>query len=277
MFGFSEEVNKLAYQVLRKYPDLLEYIRDQKYRINETGMSYRQVNSLDQVGLLNDTRKSDKNWRHFSLNDLFYLHVITQTRAFNTNNAQLEYLKKLFYSQTINYSKIGKVHTSEIALVALFTGLVPIGLVFYSDGEAVFTDNTEAAFVPIFKDIKDRKYIFFLLHESFKGRIEKTKQELLFQSKFDLKQFENDYSVRSITRKQRALLNILDNNNYSQITITKKADGGLLIKGENNVKGAKLTPEDVLKIFEQKEFGDIKVHKRKGEIASVRSTDVYKI
>jgi hypothetical protein len=146
----------------------------------------------------------------------------------------------------------------------------------FSDGDVILTDDPSTPMTLGFMDEKRRKFIFIMLHEIFKPIIKKLHEEVEF-TKLHLEEFENDYSVKPISRKQRMLLKIVEDNDYSQITISKKKNGGLLVIGEKSLDGVKLTAEDLLKVIDEQKFGNIEAHKRNGEVESLRLSDVYKI
>ncbi len=277
MIQFLEDIHSVIYAMLLKYPKLLDYIRDRRYRISDTELTYRQINSLDDARLLFTSRESNKEWRNFSLLDLFYLHVVNKTREFNTNNAQLKPLKALFYDASINYSVIGEVRYSEIALLSLILESIPMGILLYSDGDAILTDNMTLSMTPGALDIRGRTYIFIFLYETFKPYIMKLKEDKQFKSTFDLTEFEDAYQLKPLTKKQRAILKLVDDASYSKITIEKKENGELIIHAEESVGGQAITSEDLLKIFEQKDYANLKAVKRNGKIVAFKFKDTYKL
>lgn len=278
MINYSQQLKSLVNSVLVKNPTLLDYIRDRKYKRGDTGLTYRQVNSLDQSGLLKDTRDSNKEWRNFNLNDLLYLHLIRNARLFNTGNAQLKYLKAMFYEQTINFKNVGELTFSEIALVALLASeQVPVGILLFSDGDGIFTDDPSISFSVGYNDIKKRTFIFIMLYQTFKPTIDKMKAEEAFKRDFDLSGFEGMYSPKPVTRKQRTLLNLIEEGDYSEINISKKKDGSLVINATKTINDSKLTESDIMKIFDEKSFANIKISKRDSKVTSYRLEDVIKL
>lgn len=276
MITYSANFTNLVFRILSEQPGLLNYIREKRYKKADTGLDYRQLRTLDQAGTLPLNRKTEKEWRNFDLNDLLYIHILKEAKLLYAEEPMLKELKSAFYDSDFGFKDIGSVTISEIALIGLLTEIVPVGILIFSDGDIVLTDNPSTPMSVGFRDFKRRLFLFVMLHETFKPVIAALKKEAKFIS-FNLEQYENNYSIKPVSKQQRTLLRIIEDNDYTQITITKKKDGDLLVIGEKSVDGEKLTTEDLLKVINDTEYGDIHTHKREGKVKSVRLSDVYKI
>lgn len=277
MINLSHNADVLFETVVRKYPDLLDVIRKKKYTVKDTELSYRQLNSLDKSDLVENSRISEQNWRKFNLNDLLYLHIVNKMREFNTNNSQLRPMNELFYRQKINYVVVGEVLFTEEAIVTMLTGYVPIGILIFSDGQVILTDDPAITVKIGSTDPNRRSCIFIGLYETFKPYLKRVKEDPAFRKKYRFNEFENVYSTKLITKEERALLKIVSDNEYSQISIVKKPDGKLVVYAERSVDGTRLTAEDIMEVFQKQEFGDINVNKRDGRIQNLKVKDVFKI
>lgn len=81
---------KLADFVAKK-PD----IRDKKYDINKTAISYRTINYWESVGLLDDQRKEQGHgWRKFSIVDIVFISLINHLRNLGLSLEKLQNTKK---------------------------------------------------------------------------------------------------------------------------------------------------------------------------------------
>lgn len=67
MVNFSDKLISFAVATLKQYPELLSFIREEKYRAEDTNMSYRQLNSLEDAKLLRNNRASKKEWRNIQM------------------------------------------------------------------------------------------------------------------------------------------------------------------------------------------------------------------
>lgn len=277
MIHYSQNMQSLVQTVLSKYPALLDYIREKRYKHSDTGLTYRQVNSFDQSGLLKESRGSKKQWRNFSLNDLLYLHIISRARLFNTSNSQLRELRNMFYDQRLNYNNIGEISDSEIALIALLTGQIPVGLLIFSDGQAILTDDDSLSITLGYSDSQKRAFLFIMLYETFKPFISKAKNNKAFQSKFDLAEFDNSYSLKPIGKRQLTLLEAIEDGDYSDIKISKKVNGKLAITLSKTINSKNLTKADIGKLSEGKSFGSYKVTVHNNKSVSFRDEKIIHV
>lgn len=135
---------------LGKYDKYLKSIsEDRCFRVSDTKLTYRQINSLESGGLLPASREDTKGWRDFSYRDMVFLKIIVECRKFGLENAQLINLKDLFYK--IKIKKIDKKIKSGLTvgdycfyLVIANKQQVKIGI--SSTGDVVFTDKGEPRF-----------------------------------------------------------------------------------------------------------------------------------
>lgn len=273
MINYSQNLFSLTQAILKDNPSLLSLIRDKRYRIKDTGLTYRQVNSLDDSNLIRNSRKSTKEWRNFSLVDLLFLHYIKQSREFNTVNIQLEYLKKVFYESKRDLKGIGELYYSEIAVIALLTGLVPIGILLFSDGDAVLTDNPEISISMGMFDLKKRAYYFVMLYETFKPTIEKIKEEKDFKAYQNLDKYYNYYSTKPISYVERSILNVIEEKDYKSIKITKKPNGVIDIEYSVSKDAKGITKKELFEAIGGIQFGHSLINYEKGLPNSIVRTE----
>lgn len=281
MFNYTDKLINFTAKILKENPELLNYIREERYRADDTNISYRQINSLDEAGLLKDKRENKSGWRNFNLNDLLYLHIINQLRTdFNPNNSKIVNLKSKFYSESINIKDIGEVYNSEIALIGLLLEVVSVGVLVYSDGEIVLTDNESSPSFIFFggnKDPKGRSCLYLMLFSTFNPTIKKFKQEDTFREKFDLADYQDAYLAKPVNKKQRALLQVVEDKSYSTITIKKLKDGDLLVEAEEALDGNGITSKDMAKLIDEQKFGKFETVKRDGKIVAYKVKNTIKL
>lgn len=279
---YSDNLLSIVHKVLKENPTLLSIIRERKYKIADTGMTYRQLNVLDGVGLIDESRKSEKEWRTFNLNDILYLHLIRNLKGFGTRNDRIGYIQKLFYSKRLNLRGSGPKDTisisfSEIGLIGLLLQQVPIGILVFSDGDAVITDKPDIFFLDGYLDIKERSYLFIMLYETFRNEVVKFLEKENIQNKYDLEKYQDLYVAYPISPRDRKLLEFVKNNTYSKIVIEKKENGKFIIKGESISRNAKITPEDLMSMIYDKKYGDIRIHKENKGIDFIEEIDVDRV
>jgi len=272
MINYSHNLYSLTQAILKDNPSLLSLIRDKRYRIKDTGLTYRQVNSLDDSKLIRNSRNSTKQWRNFSLVDLLFLHYIKQSREFNTINIQLEYLKKVFYESKFNFTGIGEIYHSEMAVIGLLTGLVPIGILLFSDGDAVLTDYPDISISMGMLDLKRRGYFFHMLYETFKPIIKKIKEGKDFKPYQNLDKYTNYYSAKSVSYVERSILNVIEEKDYKSIKIIKKPNGVIDIEYLESKDASGITKKELFEAMGGVEFGKVAVSFEKNKPNTLERT-----
>lgn len=276
MITYSTSLKNLVYRILLAHPELLNYVRDEKYRKADTDLDYRQIRTLDQADILRPSRENEKEWRTFNLNDLLYIHILKEAKLLQANNFALKQLKEAFYEQTFGYKDIGQVSFSEIALIGLLTEIVPVGILIFSDGDVVLTDDPSTPITLGYFDSKKRKFLFIMLHETFKPYISRVKSDKNFKM-FKLDEFEDDYSIKPVTRSERKVIKALNDGECSKIIITKKPSGELLVETEEIKESSKLTYNDLKNVLKTLAFGGIEVTAEEGNLQHLKIKRKQKI
>jgi hypothetical protein len=70
-----------------------EYLTDKKYKVSDTGETYRVINSWSESGLLLDELGRENGWRKFSLSDLLWLQILKELRGLGLGLDKLKELK----------------------------------------------------------------------------------------------------------------------------------------------------------------------------------------
>jgi hypothetical protein len=237
----SHQVRYLFGEVCKKYPSILEEIRERRFTVGNTGFSSRNINTLDELGLLPKTRDSETQWRKFNLNDLLYIYIIEQCKKFNIDSKLLRSIQNLFYAETRNYKDFGEVTPTEESLIVMLTESVPINIKLYSAGVAIISD------IQAF-DINEalsKTAMYIDVYNTFNDQIQKFKSNADFKNKYDLTEFENGYFLKAIKPENARLLSIIQEKEYTKITITKKPNGKIEINGEKIAHAPRLTEKDI--------------------------------
>lgn len=188
------------------------------------------------------------------------------------DNSSLNGLKELFYEECTNYVQIGEVTASEQALVLLMSEIAPVLLQIFSNGYVNISDDQNLHL----KNMGKRSpAITLLLNVTFKDQLE-TFAKKHIGSKYDFKEFKDDYSIDTPKRKDNALSRIIKQKDYEKLVILKKKDGTLIVEAHGGMSST-LTEDDVKKLESEKEFGRIEKNYRKGKVVSAKTIDVYKL
>ena len=90
-----------------KFEEIRILINEKKYKVADTGLTYRQASYINK-NILEDDRENKQGWRKFSLKEVIYLSLVQELRLFGLNDNQLINLKKSFFSNKYksNFSSI---------------------------------------------------------------------------------------------------------------------------------------------------------------------------
>lgn len=98
-----------------KLKEFRNILNEKKYRVANTDLTYRQINSLDGNEILQDNRKEKKGWRKFSYKELIFISIIKELRSYGFIDEQFENLRDLFFKKSEEYF-------SDLALIAAYSG-----------------------------------------------------------------------------------------------------------------------------------------------------------
>lgn len=257
----SHQVQYLFQAICIKYPSLLNEIRERRYTVGDTGFSYRNINTLDELNLLPKTRDSETQWRKFNLNDLLYIYIIEQCKKFNIDSKLLRNIQNLFYAETTNYKEFAEVTPTEQALIVMLTESVPINIKLYSAGIAIISD-IQAFDI---NEVLSSTAMYIDVYNTFNDQIQKFKNNEEFKKKYDLTEFEDAYPLKAFKPKDAKLLNLLKDKEIYRVTITKKPDGSLEVIGEQSGNNPYLTMEDIKGLLGVGGYGKIEIGFEEGK------------
>lgn len=275
MINYSTQLKNLIQKIVSAKPELLDYIREDRYRIADTPFDSRQIRNLEKSNLLSTSRNSNKEWRMFNLNDLLYLHIINYAKLHNADKERLIELKRTFFEQTLNYQKIGEVSFSEIALIALLSELVPIGILMFDDGDIILTDDPQTPFSVGYSDTKQRTFMFIMLHSTFRPYIDDFQKDT--KSRFNFSEFEDDYRLKPLKRQESKVIKLLNNEEVSKITITKKQNGKLHVEGENLSKEGKITLNELEELVKGLGYANVEFDLEEGIFQNLKIRQKHRI
>src|SRR3989339_297000 len=97
---------------LANYPGLCNALNKKNFKVKDSLLTYRQINTLSKDGVIIESRKSDKEWRKFSFKEIIYLNLVKKFKDFGLTNKQLLNFKKFIleskeFEEAIAYAFIG--------------------------------------------------------------------------------------------------------------------------------------------------------------------------
>lgn len=233
-----------------------KFLNKKTFRVADTDLSYRQINSLDGNKIIKDTRKNKKNWRKFSFKELIFFLIIKELRQYGIKDEQLKSLRNVFFGSD------NSLHT-DFSLIKIFGG-IKIFLVF--DGEANVTFH-DIVFFDLMGGDNYKSFININLNEIVMGLWVKIgKKRIKYKNNFDL---TDVYSP-----KEQEIIKIIRNKEYRNITVKKSVGKGFIIKAE---RSAEFKEKDLMEAIKKKDFMEIKVVKRNGNIVNIKVEDTYKV
>lgn len=279
MINFSDGLCWKAIDSVEKHPEILEFIRKRRFRVSDTQLSYRQINSLEASDVLENSRENESGWRLFSLKDLLFLQMIANTRKYGVTNEMLKMLKEHLYLKKDD-SELFKskydIFYGEYAIIAILFG-VRVGWMLYEDGKSTFTDMEGLIMMNGGVKPESKSFLYLNVNEILKGVFRGSRIEKILPEQPSLADIIRSYMNSSLTEKEIEILDIIRNKDYTKITIVKKESGDVNVYGESQKDAKDIKEKDILKLFEDRSFSNIKVQKRDGKVVTYSIEDVYKI
>jgi hypothetical protein len=265
-------------KTIATYPESIEYVRRKQFRVSDTQISYRQINSLESSGVIDNSRSSENKWRLFSFIDLLHLQMILACRAYGVKNEQLLGLKQQFFEKEkviFRNKKEYRLFEGEYAILATFSG-IRVGWMLFENGNSFFTDMQGFIQHNGTKKPDSNSYLYLNINKILKDIFAKTKSDKLFRVPPSLFQILRHNNVFGLTKKEIDILDIIREESYSNITIKKKSNGTINVYGATQIDGNKINEEDMMKVFATMDYSNIKIQKRDGSIVNYEIEDVFK-
>lgn len=244
----------------RRQYGLDSIIERKVFRVKDINLTYRQINTLDNDDLLPKSRSNDSKWRSFSIKDMIYLDLISELKKYGLSHIQIKYVWKKFYEP----GDEGKYNRwlSNVAIIAAMMG-ENINIIITHDGAITFADNDGLLLYEMGRDSPISSVRF-----SITKRINKV---LALAGKRSVV-INHDY----ITWKEHQILEIINNDEYERISITKKTGGVIDVRATQYARDHPIFNE-IKQSLEDRLYADAEVKKRDGRIVSARIIDNIRI
>lgn len=256
---------------------LQEFVNRKIFKVSDTPLTYRQVNTLDTDRLLANERQNKKGWRKFSYKELVYTLIVSELKKFGFKHEQLKQLWQAFFSEPTREPKgSGGIDINrsigETAIGCTFGG-VEIILCIDSEGKAIFCDPLN----------------YSLFYQSSNSQIQIVLNNIInkFSSKASIEIVPVKWSIQQyilagynqdLSLKEKELLKIIRNDDFSTISIKKKDGEITLVSAEKvNNGNSETTIKDLIDILNKKDFQDISIVKRDGKIVNCKVEETIRI
>ena len=278
MILFSDILCLKVIKLIQETPLFLDFIRKKRFRVSNTKLTYRQVNSLESNEVLDNTREG-RGWREFSVKDLFYLKMIANARKYGITNDMLKLLKEHLYLKKDDTKLFGfeyDLYYGEYAILAVFLG-VRVGWLLFEDGKSLFTDMEGLIMLSGKVQPEAKSYLYMNINEIVIEILGNSKLEKVVPEYPSLGSIIRGNNKSNLSKKELEILNLIRNKDYTKVTIMKKPGEKVILYGEA-IEGKKdITVKEILSLLDTREFVDISIKKRDGKIAAYSLEDVYKI
>ncbi len=270
--------NFLSYLKAREKYNLSDLLNEKKFRVSDTPLSYRQINTLDKNNIIKDKRKSNKQWRKFSFKELVFFLLVQEVRKYGLGNEELKHLRDSFFKEPTSLkNKKAPLDQNNKSI-----GEIAVSLAF-SRQQIILTINnkyetdyyTLSHFLLFGNSISEHNtssFIFINLNEIVNDLLKR-----LGKKGVDYKSMSSDFLENMVSDKEKELIGILRDNDYKTIKIKKKNGEIYNIYGEKENNNKEFTDKDLLSVLKGKDFQNISIQKRDGKIVSLKAEDVYKI
>lgn len=242
--------------------NLFGFFNKKKYRVAHSTLSYRQVNELGNDELLDDQRKSEREWRAFSLKELAFCEVAAELKKFGLENVRLHNLHKAFFSlPELNdpKKKKGKFPYADLALAIVFGGTRVV---------LVIDQNYQAAFYsdPYFELVGEKQPALIFVNFNFVvGTLIKRlgiKTGLGYKTTFD---FLIEEMEEALTDAEKKVIQLIRCGKYTEAKIIMK-NGEVTIFSGRQIKRDQFTLADFAKMISEKSYATIKIQMEDGQV-----------
>ncbi|WP_303404665.1 MerR family transcriptional regulator [Zobellia sp. 1_MG-2023] len=119
-------------------------LEEKTFRKKDINISYRLINHYDKMGLIEDKRESQKEWRKFNGFDLIWLNIIEELRNIGISIDNLKLLKENIFNSG-NYGSVDKANfitkTFKDEIVDSIHYKYKLYLIIFSDMSYTFQDS----------------------------------------------------------------------------------------------------------------------------------------
>lgn len=249
--------------IVRQATDFETAINAGPFPVSATGLSYQQVNWLTKDGLLGASEKAgERGWRKFQFREIVYLRVLSELRSFGVGNDALHGLHQLFY---------GNAATADEVILACLKASEAT-LLFYSGGTG-FVLSPERLFEAEKTDDEavKRSAIRVVVSRAVREALELVGVEAL-ETVHTLGKMIQRFPL---TPKEQAVVNALRNDDYIEISVSKRNGEPSVIHAESNKRSD--VSDEVLMPLLMKDYANIAVTRRDGKTVNVSIKDTIKL
>lgn len=254
-----------------KQEALLDFINTEIFRVSDTGASYRQINYLEQSGLLVGGRvDGSQGWRIFSFREGVYIDILTNLRRFGLKTRQLQSIKDSFYDkpQIINEAIMACLLGIEVILILDSEG---DGYIFDTDTLSEWTQD------PLRSALRGCIELHLIINPLV-NRVFKLVGRTPQKSRLPIRFFATRALLDNarLTNLERQLLEIIRDESYRTVSFSRKGGGEILIDTVRNIP-ATMAPHAISQMIDALNYGTVTVTKQDGRIVHLKEQKKTKL
>lgn len=246
-------------------------IERESFRVADTDLSYRQINYLDEAGLLGPVRE-DKTagWRVFKFRDIVYLHTVTEIKQYGVRNKSLQGIYNAFYD--------GDTDTMDEVILACLLG-VEMTLVFRDNGNGfILNPNFLAAYDSgyLLNDGRKAAEIRMPINTVVNRTLEALKLSPREITGSVTKTATDSFSSPKLSEVEQKIFDVLRDDSFEQITLKKKDGKPATLYAASPAK-SDITEGQLLVEVSKQNFSDVEIKKRNGKVVHYRHSTTIKL
>jgi len=259
-------------------------------RPSDTGLSRRQIAELDADHLLGMDRGQTRGWHRFSFKGLVYVGVVIQAKSLGLHHAQMAALRHAFVDTELIRPPASPGPSPDN--IETYEGGFAINQVFKGENMLVLVDDVgsiiicEQSRLPEALDGYERPCVIIGLNATVSralralervAEIEGHETEPLPPAAAIETRLATALESR-LTPKEKKLLDIVRDGAYTEIRVTKKNGEPRLVYAKGIYQATEETrPDAILGLLAAKDFTDLSITKRDGQIVKYTQEDTYKL
>lgn len=216
--------------------------------IEDTGLSYRVINHWESNGLL--VKRSDVKWRRFDLEDLFWIHTISELREFGFPLKKILSIKQQLFK--LNEARSGRATQFSLAVQRFILGEKNIRFIIKHNGEILVATG----------EFTDESINYSHIIVSFSAIWERVKQS---------KTISLVYDFDELSEEEVALMLEIREGSYSSVTVHLQNGKVKRYETVKTLASKERAIEQIKQLIKRNPFQEITLQAEEGKIVSIKS------
>lgn len=251
--NFSSEMEK--FRTSKEGEEIITGFNEKHLPLSDN-FTYRLINHWESIGLIDNTRKKEGNWRKFSPKDVIWMLLIIALRDFGFSNGKIANVKKslidLKDKNNINYPLL------EYFIVVAFSEH-PVWIIVNKDGFADIGSSTDIGITEGIGQLNEN-HIRISLNSLLQ---ELSSEDIMPKINFTIPLNKNECEIITAIRS----------GNYKSIKV-RFNNGTINVLEKTEEISAE---QKIIEILKENKFQDIEIKQKNGTIVSLKRTTRTKL